>query len=94
MAGIFEQAGYDAMASTSRVTAPENPAAGLERGVNGTNYSPDDNYDGRTSIADAVKDTIKGKEPIDLYVNPIKAMRKNNPDKDIYASLLNYEFMN
>ena len=91
MAGIFEQTGYDAMASTSRVTSPENPAADLERGMNGVNYMPKVMYEGRASIADVVKGE---KDPVDLYSSPVRAMRENNPNKDIYASLLHYEFMN
>jgi hypothetical protein len=75
-------------------TAPENSAAYLERGVNGNNYIQDRKYEGGESIADAVKGAVKGKDPIDLYSKPVKSMRENNPNKDIYASLLNYEFMN
>ena len=91
MAGIFEQAGYDAMTSTSRVTAPEKPAADLEKGMSGINYMPKGMYEGRVSIADVVR---KQDKQLDLYQNPVRTMRENNPEKDIYASLLNYEFMN
>ena len=91
MAGIFEQAGYDAMASISRVTAPEKPAARYEDKMNRTNYTPNDNrYEGREDIADVVRKQADTKSTPEIYQNPVKDLAQ---DKSIYASLLNYEFL-
>ena len=90
MAGIFEQTGYDAMASISRITPPEKPAARHEREHN--RYDPQDAYKVDLGITDVVKDAVGEKEPSDLYLNPVRAMEKD-PKRSIYASLLNYEFL-
>ena len=90
MAGINEQTGYDAVASIGKVTAPENTSAELEKGANRINYmSKDRMYEGGTGIADIVKEA----QPQDLYQNPVKAMTQN-PNKEMYANLLDYKFMN
>ena len=92
MPSEYEQAiSNQAIYSISRITAPENPAANLGEGVNGIDYASKGMYEGKASIADIVKGR---KDPVDIYSNPVKAMSENNPQKDIYASLLNYKFMN
>ncbi len=90
VSGYERDIANQAIYSMSRITAPANPVADFEKGVNGVNYNPKDRYEGRVSIADAVG---KQDKQLDLYQKPVKSMRENNPEKDIYASLLNYEFM-
>ncbi len=85
MAGIFEQTGHDAMASTSRVTPLERSAARYEDGMNRTNYMLDRTYEGRPDPADVVRKQVDREPTADLYQNPVRNLS--------YASLLNYEFM-
>jgi hypothetical protein len=94
MAGIFEEMGKKAMASTSRIIPPEKSAARYEEGMNRTDYTLDISYQGRPDPADVVRKQVDRKPTMELYQNPVKVMAKNNPEKDVYASLLNYEFMN
>ena len=94
MAGIFEQAGHDAMASTSRITPLERSAARYEDGMSRTNYMLDRTYEGRPDPADVVRKQVDRKPVMDLYHDPVKVLGGNSPKRDIYASLLNYEFMN
>ena len=83
-----------AIGSISKVTAPEDPAASYEKGMNRISYMPrDKTYEGRESIADVVRKQAD-KQPIDLYQNPVKVLGGDNPSRDIYASLLDYKFMN
>jgi len=93
MASQYEKAvANQAIYKISEVTPPENPAAEIERGMNRINYMPQDKiYQGRTSIADIVKEDRK---PDNLYQNSVRAMRENDPEKEIYSDLLNYEFIN
>ena len=45
-----------------------------------------------TNVADFYVDHTK--PVMDLYHDPVKVLGGNSPKRDIYASLLNYEFMN
>ena len=90
MPSAYESAiANQAIYKIAEVTAPENPAAALEGGMNSISYTPKDRmYEGRTSIADAVKEAARGKDPVVPYSS--KPIRENNPEKSLYAALMNY----
>ena len=102
MPGIFESVGYEAMAAskggdnsnhTSRYLAEE---AADKQNSRFAHYAAvqEKPYMGKVDIGDdAGRRLIDDRKPGELYQKPVKDMIKDS-DKNIYAALLDYTFLN
>ncbi|MBW2966019.1 hypothetical protein KY342_02870 [Candidatus Woesearchaeota archaeon] len=97
MGSMYEDIGNMAMQSTysgdgSRHYTSKSPEEDFgQRNNSRFNYSMPEQktYQGRASITDIVKENKSN----DLYQNPPQ-IGSNKHEKDLYAALLNYKFMN